>query len=97
MDLFYQALEMLPEPDPRMPYFTMFRWGALSNLGLLNADTGNAALAVRYLAQDNPTLQSHGNAVRARKLIFANPFVPPKETPKVVPPRTMPGSASPGE
>jgi hypothetical protein len=95
-DLFVQALDMLPEPDPRMPYFAMFRWGALSNLGVLNAETGNPALAVRYLSQDNPTLQSHGNSVLARKLIFANPFVPPKDTPKVVAPVVLPGSGSPG-
>ena len=94
-DLFGQTLAMMPEPDPRLPYFLMFRWGASANLGLLNAKSGNLALAVRYLAQDNPTLQSHGNLLRARKLIFENPFVPPKETPKVVPPPALPTSAMP--
>ena len=89
--LFGQTMEMLPEPSPRQPYFTMFRWGATTNLGLLYADAGDNAAAVRYLTQDNPTPQGQGNLLRARALIWKDPFVPSKDTPKVIPPFAPPG------
>ncbi len=93
--LFGKTMEMLPEPDPRLPYFAMFRWGAATNLGLMNAEDGNHALAIRYLSLENPTLQATGNLLRARKLIFQDPFVPLKETPKVIPSKEMPAMNAP--
>jgi len=90
--LFGKAMDMLPEPTPRQPYFVMFRWGAMTNLGLLNAENGNRALAIRCLAREIPTMQMRGNLLRARALIFKDPFVPPSDTPKVPPPLKMPGA-----
>ena len=132
--LFGKTLEMLPEPTPRLPYYIMLRWGAVTNLGLLHADSGDQASmlgkeaeeardramkegkpaeakaleakaksqralsqrewaeAIRYLSQDNPTPQGQGNLMRAAALIRKNPFVPPKDTPKVIPPLASPGS-----
>ena len=104
-NLFVRTLEMLPEPGPRQPYFVMFRWGAMTNLGLLYADSAeqaaakgdlataesDRAAAIRYLSQDNPTTQGQGNLIRARALIRQDPFVPPRETPKVVQPPTPGG------
>lgn len=92
--LFAQALEMLPEAqaDPRQPFLIKFRWGAISNLGRLYAessDPAERAAAARYLAQDIPTLQSYGDLLRARALIGRSPFVPPKEAPKVVAPAAV--------
>ena len=109
-DLFNRTLEMLPEPGPRHPYFVMFRWGAVTNLGLLYADSAeqaavkgdlaaaatDRAAAIRYLSQDNPTTQGQGNLIRARALIQEDPFVPPKGTPKVVQPLGMPGGGPAG-
>lgn len=90
--LFGKTLEMLPDPHPRLPYYFMLRWGAVTNLGLLHADAGNNAAAIRYLTQDNPTPQGQGNLIRARALIWKDPFVPPKDTPKVIPPLASPAS-----
>lgn len=84
--LFGKTMEMLPEPSPRVPYFSMFRWGAMTNLGLLHAENGNKAFAIRLLATELPTVQTRGNLLRARALIFKDPFVPPKDTPKIPPP-----------
>ncbi len=132
--LFGKTLEMLPEPNPRLPYYMMLRWGAATNLGLLHADSGDQASklckeaeeardratqgrkpaeakeheaqansqrelakrewaeAIRYLSQDNPTPQGQGNLLRAAALIRKGSFVPPKDTPKVIPPLAAPGS-----
>ena len=89
--LFGQTMEMLPEWNPRQFYFAMFRWGAATNLGLLYADSGDNAAAIRYLTQDNPTAQGQGNLLRARALIWKDPFVPSKDTAKVVHPFAQPG------
>ncbi len=91
--LFEKTLEMLPEFGRNQPYFTMFRWGAASNLGMLLAETGQVPLAIRYLCHETPTPQTHGNLIRARALIWQNPFVPPPGTPAVIPPRTAPIAA----
>jgi hypothetical protein len=93
--LLSKVLEMLPEPDPRLPFFVMFRWGAVTNLGWLLAESGDRAQAIRYLSQDNPTLQSRSNLLKARELIFEDPFVPPKETPKAIEPLTLNPQAKP--
>ncbi len=50
------------------------------------------AEAIRYLSQDNPTPQGQGNLMRAAALIRKVPFVPPGDTPKVIPPLVPSGS-----
>ncbi len=83
--MFEKILVDLPEPDPGSRfYFNMFRWGAITNLGLLHAEAGNPALASRYLTEEMPTFQLHGNLVKARELIWDSPFVPDPATPRVI-------------
>ena len=84
--LFGKTLEMLPEWMPGRPYLTMFRWGAASNLARIHAEEGQVATAIRYLTVEMPTPQTHGNLLRARDLIFRDPFAPLGPVPAVVPP-----------
>jgi hypothetical protein len=81
--LFGEDLKLLPAPHPSRPYYFMFRWGALTNLGRLAEARGRPALAIRYYSEFQPTGQDHGNQLRARALIWRDPFVPP---PGPVPP-----------
>jgi hypothetical protein len=90
--LFSRTMEILPEPSPRQPYFAMFRWGSASNLGRIYADEGERAMAIRYLTQETPTAQSHGDHLRARALIWRDPFVPAPGLPAVIPPPRPPGA-----
>lgn len=73
-DFFEQSLRILPEIDPKNFYVSMFRWGAETNLGLIRAELGDRAGAIRYLTAPQPTTQEHGNLLRARALIWENPF-----------------------
>lgn len=84
--LFLQSLKLFPEPGPGQPYLNMFRWGACSNLGRLYEEGGQPLLAVRYYSQDDPTAQSIGNRLRARPLIWSDPFVPDAALPTLPPP-----------
>lgn len=81
--LFGEDLKLLPAPHPSRPYYYMFRWGALTNLGRLAEARGRPDLAIRCYSQAQPTGQDHGNRLRARALIWRDPFVPP---PGPVPP-----------
>lgn len=74
---FRETLRMLPEPKPGVPYIVFFRYGAETNLGLLEAEKGNRREAVRHLSQPQPTPpQEHGNLLRARALVWEDPFAP---------------------
>jgi hypothetical protein len=89
--LFKETLRLLPKPARGQPYFCMLRWGAATNLGRIYLSQGKHALAVRYLSEESPTTQSHGNLFQARELIWRDPFVPPADTPPVVkPPEELP-------
>ena len=92
-----QTMADLPEPSASTRYyFAMFRWGAATNLGMLLAETGEIPLAIRYLTRSTPTPQELGNLIRARDLLLEAPFVPPAETPDVIPPapaETLPPNA----
>jgi hypothetical protein len=87
-DLFFsETLRLLPAPGKNQPYYHMFRWGAQTNLGLLNEAKGNVAEAVAYYAEDDPTPQHHGNLLRARDLVWRNPTAPlPAPLPSPPPP-----------
>jgi hypothetical protein len=71
---FNETVRLLPPPAPNQPYFNMYRWGAESNLGRLNDAKGSKALAIRYYSIPKPTWQEHGDLLRARALIWQNPF-----------------------
>jgi hypothetical protein len=84
--LFKETLRILPKYGRSNPLFIcMFRWGAASNLGRIYAAQGKNHLAIRYLTQENPTTQGHGDRYLARELIWNDPFAPPDDTPPVVP------------
>jgi hypothetical protein len=73
-ELFFgETLRLLPAPGPGQLYYHMFRWGAQTNLGLLNEAKGDMARAVAYYSEDDPTSQHQGNLVRARELVWRNP------------------------
>ncbi len=92
--LFGETLRLLAEPGQGQPYFNMYRWGACYNLGLLHEQEGNHPLAIRYLDQSVPTDQEHGNMLRVRELIWADPFVPSEGLP-VPQEGPTPGQAAP--
>jgi hypothetical protein len=78
-DLFKQTLRRLPEPGPGRPYYAAFRWGAQANLGRMLLESGEPALATRYLTLGDPTPQGIDNQLRAREAIWRAPFVPETE------------------
>jgi hypothetical protein len=100
--LFRETLRLFPEPGEGTPFYSMYRWGAETNLAMIHeaqwkaarenpssdpkalADARkSAALAIRYYNEVQPTPQSHGNLLRARAIIWADPFAPdpiPAET-----------------
>lgn len=71
--MFRKTLEMLPEPGPGQPFYYMFRWGANSNLGRIYEAQGDSRRAIAHYAQAEPTMQRHGNLLRARELVFKDP------------------------
>jgi hypothetical protein len=74
---FERALALLPEPGRGRPNYNMFRWGAQANLARLMEAKGELGAAVAYYSRPNPTMQQHGNLLRARDLTFADPLAPP--------------------
>ena len=75
--LFQQTLNLLPEPGPGRPAFHMFRWGAQTNLAKINEAQGKTREAVGLYTQPSPTLQMLGNLIKARDLVWSNPFAAP--------------------
>jgi hypothetical protein len=80
-ELFFgQTLTKTPAPSQEREYCFMLRWGANTNLGLINVEKGDIALATRYLTQPDvppaPTWQIHGNLWRAREALWNNPMAP---------------------
>jgi hypothetical protein len=73
---FREILRLLPEPAPRRPYLCMFRWGAQANLARLCEAKGDLRQAAAYYVQPDPTTQAHGNLLRARDLVWSDPFAP---------------------
>lgn len=95
-DLFFtRTLQLLPAPGPGLPYYHMFRWGAQTNLGLLNEAKGDDARAIMYFSERDPTMQHQGNLVRARELVWRDPTaalpapLPPPPAPPAVPPAML--------
>jgi len=77
--MFLRLLEMLPEPGPNQPFLNMFRWGAHANLGRIYEARGDRRKAIAHYSQADPTMQSHGNLLRARDLVWSDPMESPPE------------------
>lgn len=76
-DFFLMLLQLLPEPGPNQPYYHMFRWGAHANLGRIYEAKGDRQQAIAHYTQVDPTMQYHGNLLRARELLWQDPMAPP--------------------
>ena len=72
--MFLMLLEMLPEPGPNQPYYNMFRWGAHANLGRIYEARKDYRQAIAHYSQSDPTMQYHGNLLRARELVWQDPM-----------------------
>lgn len=72
---FDQTLKLLPVARPLPPY-SMFRWGAFTNLGQIRDAEGDKTRAIRALSENVQTSQNMGNWLRARALIWTDPFAP---------------------
>lgn len=89
---FNETLRLVPEARPDRPFFYMFRWNAVSNLGLMAQDSGDNQTAIRYLSAGIPTADGYRNMLIASEDIWADPFsAPPSPLPappedKFVPP-----------
>jgi hypothetical protein len=77
--MFLRLLEMLPEPGANQPYFNMFRWGAHANLARIYEARGDRRQAIAHYAEAEPTMQYHGNLLRARELVWINPMDRPPD------------------
>jgi hypothetical protein len=75
-EMFLILLELLPEPGPNLPYYHMFRWGAHANLGRIYEAKGDRRQAIAHYTQLDPTMQYHGNLLRARELLWYDPMAP---------------------
>lgn len=73
---FNETLKLLPKYGPRQPFYTMFRWGAQSNLGRLREARGERLSATACYTEFAPTAQYHGDLLRARGLIWEDPMAP---------------------
>jgi Tetratricopeptide repeat len=72
--MFLQLLDLLSEPSPNQPYYSMLRWGAHANLGRIYEAKGDLRRAIDCYVQNDPTMQYHGNLLRARELLWQDPM-----------------------
>lgn len=72
--MFLMLLDLLPEPGSNQPYYNMLRWGAHANLGRIYEAKGDLRRAIAYFGQSDPTMQHHGNLLRARELVWQDPM-----------------------
>ena len=85
--MFKMTLELLPEPGPRQPYYSMFRRGANTNLGRIYEAKKMPSQALAHYTQRDPTTQYVGNLIRSRELVWDDPMgaaaapLPPAPTP----------------
>lgn len=81
--MFRKVLDMLPEPTSNDPPYYMFRWGAHANLGRIYESQGDSRRAIAHYTAMDPTMQYHGNLLRARSLVLADPT---QDSPDPLPP-----------
>jgi len=89
--MFLRLLELLPQPGSNPHRYNMLRWGAQANLGRIYEAKGDMRRAIAYYGQLDPTMQYHGNLLRARDLVWQEPMAaapdPLPPAPKVPPGR----------
>jgi hypothetical protein len=94
--MFNLALKELPEPTGSGPPYELFRWGVESNLARFYEEKGDRRRAIAYYCAPKPTLQYHGDLLRARSLVWCDPMSdPPEPLPAAPPPRTFGGPVAP--
>ncbi|WP_435017260.1 hypothetical protein TA3x_004859 [Tundrisphaera sp. TA3] len=84
-EIYRKALDLIPEPGPGRNAFYMLRWSAQSNLARLCEARGDVAGAIDFYTRPDPTPQHVGNLIRARELVWADPFADPIPTPPPAP------------
>lgn len=76
--MFRQVLDAVPEPsqDDRNPtfHYAWFRWGANTNLGRIEEARHNDRVALDYFTRPNTTPEQIANWIRARELLWKDPF-----------------------
>lgn len=73
--LLEQWLKLAPSPQ-RGFVASLYGWAANSNLGRLYDAKGQDARAITHYCRGNPTPEALGNLVRARTLVWKDPFGP---------------------
>ena len=79
--MFQKTLQLVPEPGPKQPFYSMFRRGANANLGRIYEMKKDPARAIFYYTKDDPTQQYVGNLLRAPN----SSGVIPSESPRLHP------------
>jgi tetratricopeptide (TPR) repeat protein len=72
--LFRKTMELIPENVAGQPFFSMFRWGASSNLARIYEAKNQPDRAIAEYTRANPTFQYIGNMLRARDLVWRQPI-----------------------
>ena len=88
--MFLRLLELLPEPGSNQHRYNMLRWGAQANLGRIYEAKGDLRRAIAYYGQLDPTMQYHGNLLRARELVWQDPMAAAPD-PLPPAPKALPG------
>ena len=75
-----RLVEMVPSggliPANPLQKCYMFGWGAHANLGRIYESQGDFRSAIEHYGQFDPTMQHHGNLLRARELVWQDPWAP---------------------
>ena len=72
--MFLRLLELLPEPGPNQHRYHMFRWGLRRTWDGSMKPRATCRRAIAYYGQLDPTMQYHGNLLRARELLWQDPM-----------------------
>ena len=80
-----RLVEMVPSgglvPVSPLQKCAMFGWGAHANLGRIDESQGDFRSAIEHYSQLDPTMQHHGNLLRARELVWQDPWAPAPDSP----------------
>jgi hypothetical protein len=83
--MLHRLVEMVPAgrliPVSPLQKCAMFGWGAHANLGRIYESQGDFRSAIEQYGQFDPTTQHHGNLLRARELVWQDPWAPAPDSP----------------